>query len=129
MTTPMIPDYIITLYENEIRKVVRSVLTVVSEDYNLNLKELEAKASNIIRLELIPEEFENISITKKKGNIKIDDANRCIARMKKNGIFVQCTRTGKPNQMCKTHSKKHAFGTINDPLPEEPTSRSRKCLH
>ena len=83
MTTPMIPDYIITLYENEIRKVVRSVLTVVSEDYNLNLKELEAKASNIIRLELIPEEFENISITKKKGNIKIDDANRCIARMKK----------------------------------------------
>ena len=131
MTAPMIPDYILTLYENEIRKVVKKCIVRISEENDLNVASLESQIADIISLEIVSEDFEKVTITKKIARKKIvSDEERCVARVKRTGVFSQCTRCSASSSMlCKIHTKKTPWGQITDPPPEENVTRSRKCLH
>ena len=131
MTTSMIPDYVLALYENEIRKVVQKVLKNISEEFNIDIKELEKSAASEVTLKLISEDFESVTITRKNKVKKlVENEKRCVARIKKNGLYMQCTRESKDDMMCKMHStKKLLHGTINDPLPKENVTRGKKCVH
>lgn len=128
MTTPMIPEFILTLYENEVRAIVKKVNVAISKEYNLNVIDLNNLVEEKVGLKLaiIPEEFENIKIVKKKCK-NIDPEIRCIARIKKDGLFCQCSAKFKEDKICGKHLKsKMIYGTINDPLPEEKFKRKTK---
>lgn len=127
----MIPDYVLTLYENEIRKIVKRVLSRVSDEYKICNQELESKVSDIISLKLVSEDFETVTITKKNCKQPVPEEDRCIARLKRNGLFSQCKRNHKGSEtfLCPLHSKRLPLGTINDIPHHEVTYRSRKNLH
>lgn len=132
MTTPMIPSFILTLFENEIRAIVLKSNLAISEQYNLNISELNALTEEKVGLilKIIPEEFENVTIKKTKPRKIIDPYERCIARLKVDGKFCQCTfRFCNDKNLCGKHIKMNLkFGTINDPLPID-TFRRRKQVY
>lgn len=129
MTTPMIPDYILRLYENEIRAIVKKTNLAISEKYNLNVEDLNTLTEEKIglKLEIIPEEVEVVKITRIKNRKICEPIERCIARVKSNGIFCQCKFRFKDDKLCNKHGKcaNLKFGTIQDPLPEEPFRRKK----
>lgn len=132
MTAPMIPDYVLTLYENEIRKIVKKCIARISEENSLSAADLENQVADIISLKIVSEDFEKVTITKKIAKKVVSDENRCVGRMKRQGVFAQCTRCGKDvdgELLCKSHTKKTPWGKVTDPPPAENVTRSRKTLH
>lgn len=119
----MIPDYIISLYENEIRKILKKTAEILSKEFEISVSSITTVIEQEVglKLELVSEEFETITITRKKG-VTLPDANdRCLARLKKKGgVLTQCTRPHLESScFCKSHVSKHIWGTINDPVPKE----------
>lgn len=132
----MIPDYVLTLYENEIRKIVKKCIARISDENNLSAADLENQVADIISLKIVSEDFEKVTITKKIAKKTVPEEDRCVARMKRQGVFAQCTRCGTCKEdaegavLCKIHTKKTPWGKITDPPPAaENVTRSRKSLH
>lgn len=131
MTTPMIPDFIIDMFENEIRKVMNDALTVVAKEYNLDLQQIRRKVEKKIemKLEIVPDTYETVKITKLKPRKIPDPESRCLARVKKDNIICQCSfqaADGAGKQFCTRHLTKMRYGTINDPPIKETRKRYTK---
>ena len=126
----MIPDFIIDMFENEIRKVTNDVLEAVASKFKLDISLVKTYVEKHIQmnLQIVPDTYETIKITKIKPRPLPDDAVRCIARVKKTGIICQCTFqciTGNKH-LCSRHTNKMLYGTINDPPVEEKRRRYTK---
>lgn len=135
MTTPLIPDYIATLFDNEIMKIQEDIIDKICKQYKLDKTEV---CKNI--------GFKHIEFT--ECNIKIikchatnygtkKDEPKCIARIYNHteNILYQCKRSQKAGgHFCKTHSHQHQtkslkWGTINDPIPKSITGNEIRKIY
>lgn len=131
MTTPILPEFILSLFENEIKNIIQKTLTIVSNKYDINVKELQSVVEKEMRFKLELDSTEDIIIIKKRQNLP-ETNERCIARIKKNGILLQCTRKSKHDDKCGFHCKPQQtkkYGTIKDDLPEEPISKRKMNIY
>jgi hypothetical protein len=124
MTTPLIPDFIVKLFEKEITSINHKILEVICKEYSLDFdkaKQTLQKELNI-NLDIITKDIYNLKISKKRTygkNTPLE--NRCIGRVyhKHNNEFVQCIRKKQSNcNTCLTHSQRCPYGTINEPEPD-----------
>lgn len=126
MTTPLIPDFIVSLYQNEVNAIVKRVLKQVVKKYQLPEDEVLGLAFQ--KLQIIPETEEKIRIIKSKPRKLLESNERCMARVKAtDGTYSQCKFRFKDAEckFCKRHQTKPSkYGSINDnqdDLFEQPT--------
>jgi hypothetical protein len=137
MTSVLVPDFIINLYEDETKKVIHQVLDHLCDRYNLKKTEVvDGVEKNInMKLEIIPETKEDLVIVKRVPRTPPPEGERCIARLKKNGAFCQCGFRVKNNpDYCTRHfnafkEDKLKYDTVNDELPVENLGRRRKKIY
>ena len=119
MTTPLIPDFIIDMYENEMRKFAINLIDIIANKKKLDKGELYSlvEKGTGFKLDLVSENKELIKIVKVKPRKLPSDEERCIARTLRNGIYCRCTfHKTNSKGFCKRHNAKPSkFGTINDP--------------
>lgn len=132
MTTVMVPDFIINMYEDEVKKVVNQVIVHISERFEINKDEIiEGVEKNLeMKLNVVPDSELKVVITHKKPRAQINQETRCIARLKKGGLFYQCSckRNEAYDMLCTRHGKATSLkhGTINDELPKENLKRRQR---
>jgi hypothetical protein len=92
MTTVIVPDFIVGLFQTEISIIILQVLNTVSDKFSIPLHELkhavefEDKSINIIS-----EDTEQIRITRRKAKKVLDPDARCQGIVKKDGVIKQCS--------------------------------------
>jgi Leucine-rich repeat (LRR) protein len=126
MTSPLIPDFIVSLYQNEVNAIVKRILKHVCKKYDLPNEEVLALADN--KLQVVPESQEKIRIIRSRPRKLVESNERCIARVKAtDGTFSQCKLRFKDAKCkyCTRHQNKPSnFGHIHDnqdDLYEPPT--------
>lgn len=120
MTSHMIPEYIIKLYEDEIRKTAFEMAVTILKNMNIEVND-DITNKLTLKLKLVSEDDEFIRITKTRRNIP---EKRCEARISRKGVLVQCTRSYKgDDKKCSAHQKNNKHGTIHDTYPAEPNRR------
>lgn len=121
MTTVVIPDFIIDLFENEIRNIILKLLNGISTRFNLSESELVNAVSKDMQMDLriIPEEEEHIKIIRVKPKKQLAHEDRCKGLVKKDGIIRQCAFSHRDaSDYCLRHSKKfqanpHVFDELS----------------
>jgi flagellar basal body P-ring protein FlgI len=117
MTSPMIPEVILDLFQNEINRIVKIAIKKICDEYDIDFEEATKIAD--IKLDLT---LDNLHISKKQ-NPKILIKERCQARMLRNIGIQQCSRSKcDDTEFCKLHFKSFKNGTlkygkITDPIP------------
>ena len=119
MTNPILPEFILQLFQDEIDKIVESKLKQVCELYELDFDEVAEKVGHV-RIDMT--KTPGFKIIKKYEHIPTED--RCIARMFTESEIIQCSKKHKDGELCARHSKMRLentlkYGTINDPLTDE----------
>lgn len=121
MTTPILPEFVLRLFQNEVTKIVHAEVKRVCELYELNYEEVIQKLGHV---ELETTEHPGFRIMKKKEKVAPKEV-RCIARMLHDLEVKQCTRRHcEDSNLCTRHHNMRAnnrlkYGTMNDPLPDE----------
>jgi DUF438 domain-containing protein len=121
MTTPILPEFVLHLFQHEVTKIVNAEVKKVCELYELNYEEVIGKLGQV---ELETTDHPGFRIMKKNEKIAPKDV-RCIARMLHDLEVKQCTRKHcEGSNLCKRHhnmrkDNRLKYGTINDPIPDE----------
>jgi hypothetical protein len=118
MTTPIIPDFIFQLFENEVQEIVFKVLKNICKEYDLDYEEVKKFATIKLYTKL-----NNIHISKKIDPKHPDDI-KCQARMIREMGIKQCCRKKSEGDFCKIHHKCEVnntlkYGRITDPISKE----------
>jgi hypothetical protein len=121
MTAPILPEFILKLFQNEINTVVQTEIAKVCKLYDLDLDEVTEKLGNV-----------KLDMTKTPGFRLLHKHEtfapkelRCCARMLHDLEVKQCSRHKFENlTMCRTHyemkmKNKLKYGSIHDPIPDE----------
>ncbi len=129
MTCPIVPEFILKLFEKEISNIVERCVSKICDSYELNsddVKQLLSKEMNM-SFDIVSEEIEQIKIVKKNNKHEKDANTLCEARIfiASDLIVKQCSRSRLNDQcrFCKTHQKQFEtntlkWGTIHDPKPD-----------
>lgn len=121
MTTPILPDFVLKLFQEEIDRIAKAEIKKVCEAYELDYAEVCEK---IGRVELEPTAHPGFRIMRKKEKVAPKDV-RCNARMLHDLEVKQCTRKRcDGHKLCGKHldmqtKNRLKYGTIDDPLPDE----------
>lgn len=121
MTTPILPEFILKLFQNEVNNIVQTEIKKVCELYQLNFDEVIQKLGHI---EIKTTEHPGFQIIKKKKNI-VSKEKRCLARLLCDLEIKQCSKPKIEDcDFCGLHMRlneenKLKYGKINDPLPDE----------
>lgn len=115
MTTPIIPDFILKLFQGEVDKIVQKEIQKVCELYHLNYEEVKTKLGHV---ELKTTETNGFRIMKKNETFAPSEI-RCMARMLHDLEIKQCSKRRSVGAYCKKHAKHNKYGNINDPIPDE----------
>jgi len=123
MTTPIVPDFILELFKNEIKKINLGLLEEMCKTYNIDIDEAKTKLKDSLNINFDLNKNEKIKIVNKQKELPSEE--RCIARLfrKKDMEVFQCSRRKKECDFCKKHEKMYdedrlKYGTINDDIPE-----------
>jgi hypothetical protein len=123
MTTPIVPDFILELFKNEIKKINLGLLEEMCKTYNIDIEEAKTKLKDSLNINFDLNKNEKIKIVNKQKELPSEE--RCIARLfrKKDMEVFQCSRRKKECDFCKKHEKMYdedrlKYGTINDDIPE-----------
>jgi len=124
MTTPIVPDFILELFKNEIKKINLDLLEEICKTYDINIEDAKNKLKDSLNINFELNKNEKIKIVNKQK--ELPTVERCVARLfrKKELEIVQCSRRKKNCEFCKKHEKMYdedrlKYGTINDDVPEE----------
>ena len=117
MTAPILPSFVLQLFENEVKKIVEREVKKVCELYELNFTEVREKLG-LIQVETT--DVPGFRIMKKKERFAPPE-ERCIARMLHDLEIKQCSNHKKKDDLCGLHLSmgKLKYGTILDPIPDE----------
>ncbi len=134
MTTVTVPSLILALYENEMRKIVKEVIVAVSEEFQLELDKVTLAVERRLDFNLKPvpdARGEKVKVKKKEKVVIEDTREQCLARVKKMGMFCQCTRQASTNddEFCKGHilHQRRKWGRIDEAEPiVEVKTREKK---
>ena len=123
MTTPIVPDFILELFKNEIKKINLGLLEEMCKTYSIDIEEAKTKLKDSLNINFDLNKNEKIKIVNKQKELPSEE--RCIARLfrKKDMEVFQCSRRKKECDFCKKHEKMYdedrlKYGTINDDIPE-----------
>ena len=121
MTTPIIPEFIVELFANEIYKINLRIVDIICSKYNLNVDDVKQTLEKDLNISFTIN-TDNIKLIKKnKYGSNTTKENRCEGRVyhKDDNEYVQCSRKRYENtSYCKTHNYKQPYGSINHPEPE-----------
>jgi hypothetical protein len=124
MTSTELPDFVKSIFQNELNKIKINLIKHISKDYSLDENELIKKYT--CDLEIINKNLENVQITKKNNyNYGITSNNRCCARVYNNGKGARCKRSKNKTELCTLHNNllekngKLKYGLINEPQPKD----------
>jgi hypothetical protein len=120
MTTPIIPEFVLKLFENEINKIVQGEIKRVCNHYALSYEDVTKKLG---RVSITSTETPGFRLMKKNEKFAPDE-QRCCARMLHDLEVKQCSRSKTQADMCTMHNNMRKnnrlrYGTIHDPLPDE----------
>jgi hypothetical protein len=121
MTTPIIPEFILRLFQDEVNKIVQAEIDKVCDLYHLNKEEVKQKLGHTT---IKSTDHPGFRIIKKNESIAPKD-DRCHARMLHDLEVKQCTRhKAEGSDLCTKHitmksKNRLKYGTIDDPLPDE----------
>lgn len=140
MTSPIVPDFILKLFEKEVSKINLIIVEKICELYKLDIDDVKTKIKKELNInfDVISDEIEEIKIVKKhKPKQEVSENNNtdlCIAR-----IFLssqlkvkQCSRHKLDGQeFCTLHHKlnqenKLKYGTIKEKKPDEISTEKLK---
>ncbi len=135
MTTPMIPDFILKLFQNEINKINTNLLVHFCALFKVDIEDAKNKLKNDLNISLELDKNEKIKIVKKHKEAPSEE--RCCARVyrPKDLEVCQCPRrrANECGDFCKRHKKMHdegrlKYGTISQTVPTEisPTVLNKK---
>ena len=96
-----VPQLIVNLFEDELRKHTATLLERVADHYQLDKQELLKR----FQPKVIIATNENIVIIRKKKKIMPIDEERCCSRVWNHGKGGQCTRRIKADTLCYQHQK------------------------
>ena len=126
MTTPIIPDFILKLFQNEINTINNNLLNNFCKLFKIDLEDAKNKLKNELNISLEIDKNEKIKIVKKHKDAPQEE--RCCARVyrQKDLEVGQCPRkhANDCGDFCKRHKKMHdegrlKYGTINQTIPKE----------
>ena len=120
MTSPIIPEFILGLFQTEINNIVKSEIKKVCTLYNLDYDEVITKLK---RTEIKTTENAEFYVIKKRNKVA-DETVRCKARMLRDLEIKQCSYKQCHNNLCGKHNTMHKnnklkYGLIDDPIPDE----------
>lgn len=120
MTTPILPEFILKLFQNEVNGIVQKEIQKVCDLYKLDYDEVIKKLGHV---EINTTDTPGFRIMKKRETFAPKD-ERCIARMLHDLEIKQCSKHKKDSEFCGRHFNMHKnnklkYGTINDPIPNE----------
>lgn len=130
MTTPLVPDFVINMFENELRGIIMTVIDTLSKDFSIDrevaIKKVQRKLG--MSLTIVKEDEEVIRIIKAKPRKVPNEHQRCLARVAKNGMLDQCSfQKLSKSDFCKRHACNHAkYGIVGDPEIELPVQNPHK---
>lgn len=128
----MLPDFVIGLFENEIRRVLKEVIDVGVDKFKLSREAYEAAIEQKIGmgLQLVTENEEIVKITRNKPRAIPPDNERCKARILKHGLYCQCMfRKVSKSMFCARHTNtpsKHGIITQAEPRPPPASNPLKK---
>jgi len=129
MTCPLVPEFILKLFEQQISNIVEQCVVKICDEYaldNNDVKRLLTREMNM-SFSIVNEDIEQIKIVKKNNKHEKDSIAVCEARIfiASDLIVKQCSRSKLNDQcrFCKTHQKQFdsntlKWGTIHDPKPD-----------
>lgn len=144
MTSVIIPDFILKLFEKEISKVIEQVVEKMCDEYDIDVNDAKNRLKHAlnVNLDIVDEEVEHVKIVKKhsqatannQDGVKQDPATICEARLfiQSQLAVRQCSRSKLANcRFCGIHQKlfeqnKLKWGTMNDEKPEEISTAKLK---
>lgn len=121
MTTPILPEFILTLFKNEVQTIVHKEVKKLCDIYNINYEEAKEKLGYV---EFDVTETPGFRLMKKHETFAPNE-ERCQARMLHDLEIKQCSRHKlAEGKLCKKHANmqknnKLKFGLMDDPLPDE----------
>lgn len=128
MTSPIIPDFILELFRDEVKKVNLTFLERMCTLYKIDFEEAKNKLAKELKVSFEITTNEKVVIVKKQK--EQDPEIRCIARVyrKKDLEVFQCTRK-KHGEFCGTHQKMFdkgtlKYGTIHEDVPEKLSDKN-----
>ena len=129
MTTPLIPDFVIGMFENEIRGIIHQVIGIAAEqglDQEKLTKLVEKRIG--LSLKLVTEDTEVVKIIRVKPRKIPSNNERCTARILKNGILCQCSfHQFEMENVCKKHMRRPSkWGLTTDPPIPTPADNPLK---
>ena len=113
MTTPVVPDFILGLFQNEIYKINLVLLEKICQIYKINFNEATKRLKDELKVNLTLNQDERIKIVKTRP--KLDSCERCKALLLKRSDLEleQCSRRHHPEkEFCKIHQNMHDNGTL-----------------
>lgn len=123
MTTPCVPDFILNLFQNEIRKINLQMLEKFCKVFNVDIEDAKIKLKDQLNIVFEPVKNEIVTIVKKQK--EIDPDKRCNARVLRKYEMGQCSRKKIEDCIfCKKHQKmndagKLKYSTIDSPVPKD----------
>ncbi len=124
MKAPVITDFIINLFKNEIKKINLTIVENLCKIYNIDIDDAKLKLQDSLNINFELNKNDKLQFITKQKELPVED--RCIARLfvKKNLEITQCSRRKKNCEFCKKHNKMNnegrlKYGTIEDEKPIE----------
>lgn len=121
MTTPIIPEFVLKLFQDEVNKIVQCEIKRLCEIYKIDYEDAKDKLG-LVELKTTP--HPGFRLLKKNKKIT-DKDQRCMARMLHDLEVRQCSRQrGEECDLCGIHAKMKSkgrlkYGLMSDPLPDE----------
>lgn len=123
MTTPLVPSFLLKLFEAELHKVNSKIVDRICELYNLNKKEVHEKLGIMMFTEVDIKDDKKMKIVRITPHKEVPKDNRCIARYynKDNKEVMQCKKLAKMQCFCMSHYNLSRqdylrYGTIHNPI-------------
>lgn len=129
MTTPVIPDFVMKLFQNEITKINLNLLNNFCKLFKVDVEEAKTKLKTELHVSLDFDKNEKIKFVKKHK--EADPEVRCCARVfrKKELEVGQCPRRRADGcgEFCKRHKTmfdegRLKYGMVTEEKPEEISS-------
>jgi hypothetical protein len=118
MCNLFIPNYIVSLFKDELNSIMESLLKNIASDYNLDVNELKKKY--MIDINVIDNNEQKLEIIKKhKYNRNKNTQDKCFAYSSKG---EQCQKTKQAGeQFCFIHLHERKYGTLTQKVDLKST--------
>lgn len=123
MTAPLVPSFLLKLFEAELHKVNGKIVDRICDLYNLNKKDVHSKLGKMLYTEVEVEQDKKMKVIKVTPQKEITDDERCTARYynKEEKQVMRCKKKAKMQCFCMSHYNLSRqdylrYGTIHKPI-------------